>query len=63
LYFYREIIKNASKYLNESGHIIFEIGYDQGEQVKDLLIQNNFTNIEIINDLAGFDRTVVGKLK
>lgn len=63
LYFYREIINNASKYLNEGGHIIFEIGYDQGEEVKDLLIQNNFADIEIIKDLAGFDRTVAGRLK
>ena len=63
LYFYREIIKNASKYLTESGYIILEIGYDQGEEVKDLLIQNNFTDIKIIKDLAGFDRTVVGRAK
>ena len=63
LYFYREIIKNASKYLNQGGRIIFEIGHDQGEEVKELLLQNNFTDIETIKDLAGFDRTVVGRLK
>ena len=35
LYFYEEILKNASKYLNDNGLIAFEIGYKQSEKIKE----------------------------
>ena len=34
IYYYKEIIKNAKKYLNESFIIAFEIGYKQGEELQ-----------------------------
>jgi len=63
LYFYREIINNAKKYLTENGHIILEIGYDQKKEVTDLLKENDFIQIKTIKDLAGFDRTIIAKLQ
>ena len=42
--------------------IAFEIGYDQGESVKNLLLaKGEFKNIEIITDLSGNDRVVIGE--
>lgn len=35
LYCYKEIIKNAKKYLNEKFIIAFEIGYNQGDKLKE----------------------------
>ena len=58
LKFYREIIKNANKYLTERGRIFFEIGCEQGADVSALLAENGFQNIRVIKDLAGLDRVV-----
>lgn len=58
LKFYREIIKNANKFLTESGQLFFEIGCDQAADVSALLEENGFQNIRVIKDLAGLDRVV-----
>ncbi|WP_054870779.1 peptide chain release factor N(5)-glutamine methyltransferase [Caloranaerobacter sp. TR13] len=60
--YYREIVKNLSKYLTNKGVIAFEIGYNQGQDVKKLLKDSRlFKKVEIIKDLAGHDRVVVGE--
>lgn len=58
LYFYREIIKEAGKHLNENGCFICEIGYDQYNEVYRILVDNGYNNIELIRDLSGLDRIV-----
>ncbi len=63
LYFYRKILENGKNYLNENGYIAFEIGFDQGNDLKNLFLENGYLDIEIIKDLAGLDRVAVGKLK
>lgn len=60
--FYRRIIPESKTYLNKSGILAFEIGYSQGEIVKKLFIEEGFCNVEIIKDLQGLDRVVVGIL-
>lgn len=60
--FYREIIVNSTSYLKEKGKLYFEIGYNQGEDIKKLLIDNGFREVEIIIDFAGNDRVVRGEL-
>ncbi len=62
LKFYREIIKNANKYLNKSGQIFFEIGCEQGADVSAILEEAGFTDIRVIKDLAGLDRVVCATL-
>ena len=59
LYFYEEIIKDAKKYLNKKSIIAFEIGYLQGEKIKNIAL-NYFPNSEIIisKDLSNKDRFV-----
>lgn len=61
LYFYREIVDKSHKYLNEKGFIFFEIGYDQGEDVKNILESKSFCDVKVIKDLAGLDRVVTGR--
>ncbi|MBO5509604.1 MAG: peptide chain release factor N(5)-glutamine methyltransferase, partial [Lachnospiraceae bacterium] len=58
LYFYDRIIREAGAYLNENGIIIFEIGYDQAEDIRTLLVENAFFDVKIIKDYAGLNRIV-----
>ena len=59
LYFYDEILKNCSNYLTNDFIICFEIGYLQGESIKDLA-NKYLTNIEvkIEKDYSDKDRFV-----
>ena len=60
--FYKYIIQNAPEHLREGGLLAFEIGFEQGKAVSDLM-QSDFEKIEIIKDLAGLDRVVLGYRK
>lgn len=56
LIFYRRIAESAS--LTDGGIIAFEIGYDQGKEVSDILAENGYKNIEITKDIENRDRVV-----
>ncbi len=58
LSFYRQIIAGAMKHLNSNGRLLFEIGYNQGSEVRDILISEGFTDVIIKKDLSGLDRVV-----
>lgn len=60
LYFYREIIARSPDYLMGGGRLYFEIGYDQGEAVKELMEARGFREVTIVKDYAGLDRVVHG---
>lgn len=61
--FYRKIIKNADEYLKFNGYLCFEIGYDQKEDVENLLKeQEKYANITCKKDLCDNDRVVTAKL-
>ena len=62
LFFYRKIISAAVDYLTPEGWLMFEIGYDQGEQVSEMMKCSGYTEVRVIKDLAGLDRVVIGKL-
>ena len=62
LFFYRKIVSASNKYLNPEGWLLFEIGYDQGEAVSEMMKSAGYVQVEVIKDLAGLDRVVVGKL-
>ena len=62
LFFYRKIVEQAGDYLNPGGHLLFEIGHDQGTDVSDLMVQAGFKDVRVIKDLAGNDRVVTGGL-
>ena len=60
--FYRIIIEKSPSYLTPGGMLFFEIGYDQGDSVSQLM-EKDFENIHVIKDLAGLDRVVYGTCK
>ena len=59
LIFYKAITEGADYILKEGGLLFFEIGYDQGEEVADLM-KNAFSNISVIKDLGSNPRVVRG---
>lgn len=56
--FYRRIIAQAPEYLISGGHLVLEIGWDQGAKVIELGRTAGFVNCQIIPDYAGKDRVV-----
>lgn len=57
--FYRKIINQGIKYLNNNGILALEIGYNQKEEVRELLTSENYRDIRIINDYQGHPRVVL----
>ena len=62
LKFYKKIIEQACNYI-ENGYLILEIGYDQKEDVENLLKENkNYSEIKTIQDFSGNDRCTIAKV-
>ncbi|MDP8260548.1 MAG: peptide chain release factor N(5)-glutamine methyltransferase [Candidatus Gygaella obscura] len=58
--FFRQILSIASSFLKNEAWIVFEIGHDQAEELKEITFLNKaFTLEEIIKDYNGFDRVAV----
>jgi release factor glutamine methyltransferase len=55
---YRIIAAEASRWLKPGGHLMVEIGYDQGQAVKELFEANGLRQVLVHQDLAGLDRVV-----
>ena len=59
LVFYRRIIEGAGEYLYSGAYVFLEIGYDQGNDVKELMVKaGKYHDIEVIKDYSGNDRVV-----
>ena len=56
--FYKKILKLSKDFINKSGRLYLEIGYDQAKEVVDLAKKEGYYNIEIIKDLSGRDRGI-----
>lgn len=61
LAFYRRIVRQAPQYLKAGGRLYLEIGAEQGEALRELLLENGFSDVRIEKDLAGFDRIAMGQ--
>lgn len=58
LFFYRRIVKEAIPFLNAQGKLMMEIGYNQGEQVSELLREQGYREVVVKKDYAGLSRMV-----
>lgn len=64
LKFYKILINEGYKFLNDGGYLCLEIGFDQKEEVAKLIEQNgNYDSIYAKKDLAGNDRIIVASKK
>ena len=60
---YRAIIAEAANHLSPHGVLLFEIGYDQGRSVSDLLSRAGFGDISVQKDLSSHDRMIKAAFK
>lgn len=61
LLFYRRILAGCGEHLKNGSKLYFEIGYDQGGDVKSLMEEAGFRDVEIVKDFSGLDRVVSGR--
>ena len=59
--FYRRIVPESVDHLNPGGWLIVEIGYDQGDLVRSMFIDHQYEDVDVIRDLGGNDRVVLGR--
>lgn len=57
--FYKKIVEEALNYLEDGGYLLLEIGYDQKEEVLNLVINKNYKDIRVRKDLSNNDRVVI----
>ncbi|ORF05282.1 protein-(glutamine-N5) methyltransferase, release factor-specific [Snodgrassella alvi] len=60
---FQTIITGAAHFLRPDGWLLLEHGFDQGEAVRTMLAQNNFSQIHTQPDLAGLERVTLGQRK
>jgi release factor glutamine methyltransferase len=58
LFFYKEIVANTAKYLNDGGYIILELNSNKAENIRQIFLDNKYADadIETINDYSGLPR-------
>jgi release factor glutamine methyltransferase len=62
LIFYRHIAKVWKKSLNKGGWLVFEIGFDQAEDVTKIMQDEGFSDVQVIKDLGKNNRVVLGHI-
>lgn len=62
LEFYQKITEQAPEILNKGGYLVFELGINQAEDVRKIMEDNGFSDINIIKDLANIKRVIFGKI-
>ena len=60
-YFYRILSQRCKDFLVSGGLLAFEVGWTQANTVADLMKQNGYINIKILQDYSGNDRVVLGQ--
>lgn len=60
-YFYKKISEESGNYLKNGGYLAFEVGYNQGETVSQLMEKNGFQIIGRIADYGGIERVIIGR--
>lgn len=58
--FYRRLLKESPEYLTPGGVLLLEIGSDQGAWVQAQMREQGYQKVQIIKDLSGLDRVVLG---
>lgn len=62
LKFYKGIIKYWKSLLRPGGYLLFEVGEDQAEAVKDMILSAGFLGADTAKDTLGVERVVIGKM-
>ena len=62
LNFYRILAKECKKYLNNSGILAVEIGYNQKEKVLKIFQENGLKDLYSKKDYGNNDRIIIGRI-
>ncbi len=57
--FYEKIIIGSNEFLLENGYLAFELGVNQAQYVKEIMLNYGFKNIKIIKDLNKIERIII----
>ena len=60
--FYRSIADKWRRALNPGGSLLFECGYDQAQDVENLMKEYGFSDVHVIKDTISVERVVIGRL-
>lgn len=61
LWFYKKLVEEARNYIKPGGYLFFEIGYDEGIAVSEMLKQNGWYDIKVKKDYKELDRVVYAR--
>lgn len=59
----RTIIRDSTRHLTSRGHLLLEHGYDQADEVRQLMREAGFAQVESRRDLAGHERVTGGRVR
>ena len=59
--FYRRLTEKSPALLRSGGLLAFEIGHEQGDVVAAMMKHQGLHQVQVLKDLAGFDRVVLGR--
>ena len=60
-YFYRKISQEAMDFLKKGGYLAFEVGYNQGKEVSNIMKKIGYEVMGIIKDYGNNQRVVIGR--
>lgn len=61
--FYEKIISEAPNYLLPDSYLVFELGINQSDLVKNIFKRNNYKDIKVIKDYNSIDRVILAKIE
>ncbi len=62
LFFYREVALNAARFLRKEGWVFMEVPHERGQEICRLFNANGWAS-EVLTDLTGRDRVLIGRLR
>ena len=62
LSFYKVISQKSKSILKPNGKLFFEVGYNQAEDVKNIMLENSLKKIQIVKDYSNIERVVFGEV-
>lgn len=63
LVFYREIAKNYKPLIASGGSLVFEIGFDEADDVSEILEKEGYKDIKTVRDYGKNQRVVIGTVE
>ena len=60
--FYKRILESAHKKLAKKGWLYFEVGMGQAGKIQDMMLENGFSDVQVLKDYNKIERIVYGRI-